>query len=71
MSLEASLIERNKTWGREMSFVLLLYLMYLGYIESKEILEILVWPVFTLTFWSFGVVRNAESLSSILSSIRK
>lgn len=71
MSSEVNLVERNKSWGREISFVLLLYLMYLGYIESKEILEIFVWPVFTLTFWSFGVVRNAESFSSILSSIRK
>ncbi|PHS02774.1 MAG: hypothetical protein COA78_20235 [Blastopirellula sp.] len=33
-----------KTWKREVAFLILVYLGWLGYVDKLEILKIMIWP---------------------------
>ena len=45
---------KKKTWQREVSAVLLCFLMYLAWAGSTEELEILVWPFTLFSFAAYG-----------------
>lgn len=47
--------ETNKTWKREVAFVLLLGLGYVVYQENIEMVKVLVWPVVTFAGAAFGL----------------
>ncbi len=50
---------------------MLAFIFFLGYNQYTEVLEILVWPFMTFIFWAFGVVKNAENLSTIIGAARR
>lgn len=60
----------RKSWAREIGLVMLAVIIYLAVVESSS-LTVVVWPFMTFLFWSFGVVKNAENISTIISSTRK
>lgn len=45
----------KKTFKRELSIALLIWLGYIVETKSAEIIQVLVWPVFTFTALSFGL----------------
>lgn len=45
----------KKTYGREIAVIILLWFGYVVETKGPEIIEILAWPVFTLTAAAFGV----------------
>lgn len=63
--------KRAKSWGRELGFLFVLHIFYLSTFGDPAVIEMLIWPYMSFVFWAFGVVRNAESLSSIISSTRR
>ena len=48
-------IFKNKTWKEELSILIVVYLMYLGYISAVGPLEILVWPFMAFVTAAFGM----------------
>lgn len=45
----------KKTFKREVAVILLLWLFYVVEVKDAEIIEILVWPVFTFATAAFGL----------------
>lgn len=54
-----------KTYKRELAVVLLIWLVYVVEVKGPEIVEILVWPVFTFAALSFGLDWFGKSPSSL------
>lgn len=48
-----------KTWARETFWAMLIFLAYLTVGGDKELLEILVWPIFTFGLAAFGMKQEA------------
>jgi len=44
----------NKTYKREVAIALLLWLMYIVEVKDANIIEILVWPIFSFAAAAFG-----------------
>ena len=44
----------KKTYKRELSVILLLWLAYVVEVKDVEIIQILVWPIFTFVGAAFG-----------------
>lgn len=44
-----------KTYKRELAVVLLVWFMYIVEVKDVEVIQILVWPVFTFSALSFGL----------------
>mgnify|MGYP000571224322 CR=1 FL=1 len=49
----------KKTFKRELAVVLLIWLVYVVETKDVEIVEVLVWPVFSFAAASFGFVPSA------------
>lgn len=52
----------KKTYKRELSVLLLIYLMYLGYIDNYRILEIMVWPFMLFVGGAFGLESYSRQI---------
>jgi len=46
---------RNKTWKREIAFVILIYLGWLGATDRVEALKVVVWPAMFYVGASYGM----------------
>jgi len=46
---------KNKTWKREIAFVILLYLGWLGATDRIEALKVMVWPGMLFVGASYGM----------------
>ena len=57
-----------KTYKRELAVILLLWLVYVVEVKGPEIVEILVWPVFTFAALSFGLDWFGKSPSGMPQS---
>ena len=44
----------NKTYKREVAIALLLWLVYIVEVKDANIIEILVWPIFSFAAAAFG-----------------
>lgn len=62
---------QKKSWGREIGITMLGFIFYLGVNNNTEVLQIVMWPFMTFIFWAFGVVKNAENISTIIGSVRR
>lgn len=51
----------KKTWKREISLALLVWLGYIAETKSVEIIQVLVWPIFSFSALSFGLDWYAKS----------
>lgn len=49
-----------KTYKRELAVVMLLWLAYVVEVKEPNLVEILVWPVFTFTMAAFGFDQYAK-----------
>lgn len=49
----------GKTWSRETAVTLLIFLCYLGYVGSVEVLSILAWPFVIFSMAAFGLKQPA------------
>lgn len=56
--MRASFIK--KTFKREVAVVLLLWLFYVVEVKDAEIIEILVWPIFTFVTAAFGIDQYSK-----------
>lgn len=55
----------KKSWKREVSIVLMAYLMWLGFQGSIPELEILAWPFMTFALGAFGLdAYNKQTIPS-------
>lgn len=45
----------NKTWKRELAIGLFLWLVYLAETKDVQVIELVVWPVFTFGALAFGL----------------
>ena len=54
--------KQTKTYKREIAFGMILWLMYLSVYGDKDVLEILVWPVFTFVLAAFSLDSVAKQL---------
>ena len=50
----------KKTFKRELAVVLLLWLFYIVEVKDVEIIEILVWPIFTFVTAAFGLDQYSK-----------
>ena len=57
-----------KTYKREVAVALLIWLAYVVEMKDANIVEILVWPVFTFVALSFGIDWWGKSGSSVWQS---
>lgn len=60
----------RKTWKREVAFIMLVSLLYFGYVNSVQVLEILTLPFTLFVSWAFGLDwtgKNAETIGGILT----
>lgn len=46
--------KKNKTWSRELATLLLLFVCYVAFNGSIDILEIIVWPFVAFAMAAFG-----------------
>lgn len=46
---------RNKTYKRETAWVMLIFLGYIAFKGSVDLVEVLVWPIFLFTGASYGM----------------
>lgn len=60
-----------KTYKRELAVVLLLWLAYVVEVKEPNVVEVLVWPVFTFAALSFGLDWFGKSPSSLQQSTPK
>lgn len=51
----------KKTWKREISLALLVWLGYIVETKGVEIIQVLVWPIFSFSALSFGLDWYAKS----------
>lgn len=58
-NLETNSLNKTKTWGRELSVVLILILGYLAYSDKMEALGLLVWPFMLFVMQAFGFKQEA------------
>lgn len=54
-----------KTYKRELSVILLLWLMYVVETKDASTIEILVWPVFTFAALAFGMDWFGKSSNGV------
>lgn len=50
----------NKTYKREVAFLMLLYLMYLGLYGTVAVLEVLAWPFMFFVAAAFGMEWSSK-----------
>jgi hypothetical protein len=60
-------VETKKTWLRELAVVLIIGLGVLAYADKTEMVELLVWPIATITIGAF-VPSKLQQLQSIIPS---
>src|SRR5210317_852344 len=68
MSKSTDPSQTKKTWKREVAFIMLVALLFFGYRESIQVLEILTTPFTIFIAWSYGLDwtgKNAESIGKI------
>ena len=63
--------KQQKSWGREIGLLMLLHLGYLSIWGDVEAMKLLVWPYMSFTFWAYGIVKNVESLNTLITSYRR
>lgn len=51
---------QSKTFKRELAVAMLLWLAYVVEVKEPNLVEILVWPVFTFTMAAFGFDQYAK-----------
>jgi uncharacterized membrane protein len=54
----------GKTFKREIAIALLIGLGYVVYIDDIEMVEVLVWPVFTFAAAAFGLDSYAKQVKT-------
>ena len=59
---------KNKTYKREVSIALLIWLAYVVEVKDANIVETLVWPIFTFVALSFGIDWWGKSGNSVWQS---
>lgn len=55
----------KKTWKREVAAVLLLWLAYLMETKDVELVELVVWPVFSYAGLAFGLDVYSNVMRSV------
>lgn len=60
-----------KTYKRELAVVLLLWLAYVVEVKEPNVVEVLVWPVFTFAALSFGLDWYGKGDSKNMPSLRR
>ncbi len=58
----------KKTYKREVAIALLIWLAYVVEVKDANIVEILVWPIFTFVALSFGIDWWGKSGNSVWQS---
>jgi hypothetical protein len=53
--MQSKKTKANKTYKRELAIALLIWFGYLVEVKDIELVEILVWPVFTYSALAFGI----------------
>lgn len=63
-------MKQQKTYKREVSILLLVFLCYLAFIGSVEVLQVLIWPFMLFIGASFGMDWASKQGESIVGKIK-
>ena len=52
----------NKTWKREVAFLLLCWIVYLSLFGTLAVFEVAIWPVFFFAAGAFGLDEYSKNI---------